>query len=134
MNPVTYPNFIQFLNLKNVPIFGTEMSFSVSRDSGEFEWSGSSLLTVFCQLSNLWNPGMCRTLFDIIRFNTFATDLLNLPETDQLRNMSISTYLDDNGYSQAFRDNYLIVFPYLELADVAYDSGNLVYCPKCVFT
>lgn len=112
MNPVTYPNFIKFLKLKDIPIVGTEMSFSVSRDGGAFEWSGSSLSTVFCQLSNLWNLGMYRTLFDIIRFNTFATDLLDMPETDELRNMSISTYLDENGYSQEFRDNYLIVPSY----------------------
>src|SRR5579871_88251 len=102
MNPVTYPNFLKFLKLKDIPILATEMSFSVSRDRGEFEWSGSSLLTVFCQLSNLWNWGMYRTLFDIIRFNTFAIDLLDMPETERLRNMSIATYLDANGYSQEF--------------------------------
>ena len=110
MNPVTYPNFLRFLRLRNIPILETEMSFSVSRDDGDFEWSGSSLFSVFSQLSNLWNPGMYRTLFDILRFNIFATDLLGMKETEELRAMSISTYLDQHNYSQAFRDNYLIVF------------------------
>jgi len=95
--------------MRDIPIVETEMSFSVSRDAGAFEWSGSSLFTVFSQLSNLWNLEMYRTLFDIIRFNTFATDLLELPETEELRAMSISTYLDQHQYSQEFRDNYLIV-------------------------
>jgi predicted NAD/FAD-binding protein len=109
MNPITYPNFLKFLKVLGIPILETEMSFSVSRDAGTFEWSGNSIFTVFSQLSNLWSPGMYRTLFDIIRFNTFATDLLDMEETDELRAMSISTYLDENGYSQEFRDNYLIV-------------------------
>jgi predicted NAD/FAD-binding protein len=109
MNPITYPNFLKFLKVLGIPILETEMSFSVSRDAGAFEWSGNSIFTVFSQLSNLWSPGMYRTLFDIIRFNTFATDLLDMEETDELRAMSISTYLDENGYSQEFRDNYLIV-------------------------
>lgn len=116
MNPVTYPNFLRFLKLRDIPILETEMSFSVSRDQGAFEWSGSSLFTVFSQISNLWNPGMYRTIFDIIQFNTFATDLLAMEETDELRSMSISTYLDEHGYSQDFRDNYLIVSS-LQLSD-----------------
>src|SRR5438034_7661491 len=110
MNPLTYPNFLRFLRMKSIPLLDTEMSFSVSRDEGAFEWSGSSIFSVFSQLSNLWNPGMYRTLFDIIRFNTYATDLLNMDETEELRAMSISTYLDQQNYSQAFRDNYLIVW------------------------
>jgi predicted NAD/FAD-binding protein len=97
--------------MRKSPILETEMSFSVTRDDGDFEWSGSSLFSVFSQLSNLWNSGMYRTLFDILRFNTFATDLLDMKETEELRAMSISTYLDQHHYSQVFRDNYLIVFP-----------------------
>jgi len=51
---------------------------------------------------------MYRTIFDILRFNAFSTDLLNMEETDELRALSISTYLDRHTYSQEFRDNYLI--------------------------
>jgi predicted NAD/FAD-binding protein len=111
MNPITYPNFLRFLKMRDIPIVETEMSFSVSRDAGAFEWSGSSLFGLFSQPSNLWNPQMYRTIFDILRFNTFATDLLAMPETEELQTMSISTYLDQHQYSQAFRDNYLIVLP-----------------------
>ena len=111
MNPTTYPNFINFLKIKKIELLETEMSFSVSRDMGSFEWSGSGLSSVFTQLSNLYNPEMYRMILDILRFNTFAPDMLNLPETAQLREMSISTYLDQNNYSIPFRDNYLIVLP-----------------------
>jgi len=111
MNPVTYPNFLSFLKHQKIEILSTEMSFSVSRDMGAFEWSGSGVSSVFTQLSNLWNLDMYRMILDILGFNTFAPDLLNVEETNELREMSIMTYLDQNNYSKAFRDNYLIVLP-----------------------
>jgi predicted NAD/FAD-binding protein len=107
MNPITYPNFLSFLKLQSIPLLSTSMSFSVSRDRGTFEWSGSGLSAVFTQLSNLWNWEMYRMIFDIVRFNTFATDLLDMPQGEG--GTSLQRYLDENGYSCAFRDNYLIV-------------------------
>jgi predicted NAD/FAD-binding protein len=109
MNPVTYPNFLRFLELKKIPLIDTEMSFSVSRDGGDFEWSGSNLFAVFAQVTNLWNLDMYSMLFDILRFNAFAPDILEMPDTYELRNLTISTYLDENGYTDSFRNNYLIV-------------------------
>lgn len=52
---VTYPNMIKMLNLKGVPIIDSDMSFSVSRNSGSFEWSGSGLNGLFAQKSNIFN-------------------------------------------------------------------------------
>lgn len=64
---------------------------------------------------------MWRLLFDIVRFNQFAVDLLRDEENDanltkaskngtkpQPREESIGEYLDREGYSQTFRDDYLI--------------------------
>ena len=60
-------------------------------------------------------------IFDIIRFNQFALDLLrvdhtresfpdpdgrHLPESDE--DETIGSYLEREGYSDAFRDDYLI--------------------------
>lgn len=81
------------------------MSFSVSRDQGRFEWAGSSLNTLFCQRGNLFSPSMWRMIFDIIRFNQFAVDVLR---TKVPAEETIGEYLDREGYSNAFRDNYLI--------------------------
>lgn len=49
---------------------------------------------------------MWRMLFDIIRFNLFATDILE--PTSPYRGDSIGTYLHRNGYSNAFVENYII--------------------------
>lgn len=58
-------------------------------------------------------------IFDIIRFNQFALDLLKEEEKSQVymngngphkaeRQETIGEYLDREGYSDAFRDDYLI--------------------------
>ncbi|KAK1754314.1 glutamate synthase 1 [NADH], chloroplastic [Echria macrotheca] len=115
MNTATYPNFINFLNKIGVRTAETEMTFSVSRDQGLFEWAGTSLSSVFCQRGNLFSPRMWRMIFDILRFNQFALDVLRRDdEAGSKRGKTvgpeetIGEYLEREGYSDAFRDDYLI--------------------------
>lgn len=103
------------------------MTFGVSRDHGLFEWAGTSLAAVFAQRRNLFSPRVWRMIFDIIRFNQFALDLLKDEEKSQVyrnsngyangngkevhqkeKQETIGEYLDREGYSDAFRDDYLI--------------------------
>ena len=79
----------------------TQMTFSVSRDG---EWAGDGLRTVFCQPWRIFDLGMWRMLFDIMRFNACAVRILS--ENDDL---SIGEYLQRDGYSSRFRDDYLIM-------------------------
>eukprot|EP00842_Homolaphlyctis_polyrhiza_P004234 jgi/Hompol1/4811/HPOL_003895-RA len=75
-NPVTYPNFLALMAELDVPLERSDMSFSVSRNAGEFEWSGDNLDTVFAQRSNLLPfSGMYRLLYDCIRFHNQAKDI-----------------------------------------------------------
>lgn len=83
------------------------MTFGISRDYGVFEWSGTSLNGIFAQRENLFRPRFLRMIFDIIRFNQFALDLLH-DETVYSSALSIGEYLDQEGYSEGFRDDYLI--------------------------
>ncbi|KAG9303903.1 hypothetical protein G9A89_005813 [Geosiphon pyriformis] len=106
-NPLNYPNLLRFFKLQKIKYIPSEMSFSVSRNKGEFEWSGRNLLTVFAQPQNLWNFSMWRTLYDIFRFNFHATELLELADDHPEKAMSLGDYLDLHGYSTSFRDNYL---------------------------
>ena len=53
LNPPTYPNFLRFLRLLKIPLLDTEMTFSVTRDRGMFEWAGDGLGALFCQIGNL---------------------------------------------------------------------------------
>ena len=98
------------------------MTFGVSRDMGAFEWAGTNLSSVFAQRANLLRPRFWRMLLDIIRFNLQAPNLLvdeeesevdptigaapkTIPKTNH---ESIGEYLQRGGYSDEFRDNYLI--------------------------
>ncbi|KAI5863436.1 amine oxidase [Durotheca rogersii] len=112
LNSATYPNFLNFLKRINVKTVPTQMTFGVSRDRGSFEWAGTSLDSIFCQRKNLFSPRMWRLIFDIIRFNQFALDLLKdgressgVPDESA---ETISQYLDREGYSETFRNDYLI--------------------------
>ncbi|KAF8799396.1 amine oxidase [Phlegmacium glaucopus] len=135
-NPSTYPNFLRFLQLypppqrkspsflqsllrrQSVPddvgmdpgisINPTEMTFSISRDGGAFEWAGKNLATVFCQPYRLVDPQMWRMIYDIMRFNACARRVLLDVKGNDESEMSIGEYLDLEGYSLAFRNNYLI--------------------------
>lgn len=102
-------NFINFLKTVNVTMEHTTMALGVSRDHGLFEWGGTNLATLFCQTKNLFSLRMWRLLFDIVRFNQFALDILiNADGEDQNYSETIGVYLDRHSYSHAFRDDYLI--------------------------
>ena len=116
-------NFIAFLKEIGVQAVPTEMTFGVSRDQGLFEWAGTSLSAVFAQRRNLFKPRMWQMIFDIIRFNQFALDVLaqedeseldptsangNTKSSTSLKTQSIGEYLEENQYSNAFREDYLI--------------------------
>ncbi len=90
------------------------MTFSVSRDHGLFEWAGTNLDGVFCQRRNIFSPKMWRLVFDIIRFNQFALDVLAEAGEESSspdgpgQEETIGEYLARNSYSDVFRDDYLI--------------------------
>ncbi len=88
------------------------MSFSVSRDGGAFEWSGSGLLGLFAQAENLWNLDVYRMVLDVLRFNHFSTDILHKELGAPDRDLSIGQYLEKYKYSDSFKNNYLIVRVY----------------------
>jgi predicted NAD/FAD-binding protein len=105
-------NFIEFLKALNVKTIASEMTFGVSRDAGAFEWSGTSGSALFAQSENALKPSFWRMIFDIVRFNQFALDLLSVAPGSQSVSItaetSIGEYLEREGYSEAFRDDYLI--------------------------
>ena len=117
-------NFIAFLKEVGISPVPTDMTFGVSRDGGLFEWAGTSLSSIFAQRKNVFKPRMWRMIFDIIRFNQFALDLLTEEDESEINPVrqngstsnieeprhqeSIGAYLEREGYSDAFRDDYLI--------------------------
>jgi len=89
-----------------LPLITTANTFSFSRDQGVFEWSGNSLFTIFCQPKRLLDTKMWRMLWDLLRFNACARrHRWDAEGTD----LSVQKYLEREGYSDSFRDYFIIV-------------------------
>lgn len=113
-------NFLNFLEKVHVRTAPTELTVGVSRDQGIFEWAGTNLGAIVCQRRNLLSPRVWRMVFDIFRFNQFALDVLRSDDGETRSPGSTSAkqrvntqetvgqYLDREGYSDTFRDDYII--------------------------
>lgn len=73
-----------------------------------FEWAGNNLSTVFAQRKRVLDPHMWALIYDVLRFNACAPDILLHAEAGP-QGMSIGEYLEKHKYSASFRDDYLIV-------------------------
>lgn len=107
-NTLNYPNlcaFFEELGLEGQP---TSMGFSVSMDDGKLEWCSDSLSGLLATPSNAYNLEFYAMFRDIFRFNEEAQKLLNLPDKNPQRNVTVRQFLQDKNLSVAFRDLYLI--------------------------
>lgn len=104
-NTHTYPNLTALFSCLGVASVETEMSFAVSLERPDVEWSGSNLATVFGQKRNLLRPKFWRMLADILRFNNESVAWLAAhPDDDR----SLRDFLNEGRYSQPFAQWYLL--------------------------
>lgn len=102
-NRETYPNLVELFGALGVEAAESEMSFSLSLEAPEIEWSGAGLGTLFAQPRNLLRPRFLAMLRDIVRFNREAARAADLPGGPAL-----GEFLAQGGYSAPFRDWYLL--------------------------
>ena len=104
-NESTYPNLTALFRHLGVRTQESDMSFAVSLDSGELEYSGTNLAGLFAQKRNLLRPRFWGMLRDLARFYRSAPgDLGRL----DLEDMSLDDYLRAGGYRAALRDDHLL--------------------------
>ncbi|GAB1205002.1 hypothetical protein APSETT445_003668 [Aspergillus pseudonomiae] len=110
LNEESYPHFGAFIKAHGVETIATDMSFSVSDSDGFRQWGSASFWGFVGCFSNLFRPWFWRLVFDIVRFNYFATDILHekpkCGKSDELE--SIGEYLTRQQYSPQFKRYYLI--------------------------
>lgn len=104
-NQLTYPNLVQLFDHLGVETHETEMSFSVNLPERDLEWAGANLGTLFAQKRNLVRLQYWRMLQEIIHFNQRSESLL---VWSQQRQVSLGHLLDQQGYSEWFRNWYLL--------------------------
>lgn len=103
-NERNYPNLVALFDHLGVPTEPSDMSFAVSLDEGGFEYA-SSFAGYFAQRRNLARPSFLRMTHDILRFNRLAPELLDKAED---LDFTIGNFIDQGGFSSAFRDRYLL--------------------------
>jgi predicted NAD/FAD-binding protein len=108
-NERTYPQLIQLFAELGVPSIKSDMSFSVQvpYGSGQLEWSGASLATVFAQPANALRPGFWRMLRDILRFNRICTGIAVRQAESELT-QPLGVFLAQQRFSAEFRDWYFL--------------------------
>ena len=104
-NNRNYPNLIAFFDEIGVRSCDSDMSFSVSINQGQWEYSGTSLAGLFAQKRNIFRPNFIQMLLDIRRFYKEAPDIRLDPHS---RHLSLGEYLEHGEYSKAFINNHLI--------------------------
>ncbi len=101
-NELNYPNLCNFFEQLRVHSFASNMSFSVSMNEGELEYSGNSINSFFAQRKNLLNLKFLNMLYEIVKFYKNAEKDRKLFE-----NITIDDYLKKRKYSNYFKTYHL---------------------------
>jgi uncharacterized protein len=104
LNDRNYPRFQALLDELAVQRRPTDMSFSVSAEAEDFEYSSGGIGGLLAQRSNLGRPRFLRMVADYVRFNRAAHRLLLDCDDDR----SLRAFLDDEGFSDWFVDRLLV--------------------------
>lgn len=102
-NHQTYPNLVKLFNLLKVETFASNMSFAASINKGWLEYAGTNLKTVFAQKKNIFNIKFLLMLKDILKFNKYATMVL-----ESQSNPSLEDFLNQLKLGKYFREFYLL--------------------------
>lgn len=104
-NDRTYPNLIRLFALLGVPVYQSEMTFSVSLEKENVEWAGSDLATLFAQKRNLLRPTFWRMVRDILRLHRLAPQMR---QESKDSGETLGQILVRYGFSDTLRDWYLL--------------------------
>ena len=104
-NEPNYPHLTALFRELGIESQPTVMSFGVSIDSGEVEYAGSGLNTLFAQRRNFARPAHWKMLDEILRFNNLCKEWI---KQDNFRGYTVGDLLRKEGFGTAFRDRYLL--------------------------
>ena len=101
-NEHNYPNLCKLFKSLNVKISESDMSFSVSRNNGELEYSGSGFSGIFAQKRNLLNKDFLFMVYEILKFYKFHSQ-----NYSNYKSETLSQFLTSNNYSDYFKQNHI---------------------------
>lgn len=113
-NHLNYPNLVQWFQALSsessaggdgVQLEQSDMSLAVSLDCG-VEWSSDTLFAHRPQQAV--SPAFASFLYDMWRFNHNASAILEYPENDPRKHVTVGEFLQSNNYGEAFQVYYLL--------------------------
>lgn len=104
-NEPTYPNLTRLFADLGVQTKPTSMSFGVQHKPSGLEFAGTGFAGLFAQPKNLLKPWYFSFLREISRFNASCAEVLT---EARFQSMTLGEYCKDRGYSDDFRDRYLV--------------------------
>ncbi len=104
-NDRTYPRFCALMAELGVATQPSDMSFGVSTANGAFEYSSRGLSGFFAQRRRALSIRHYRLLWEIVRFNREAPQVLADPAR---AGMTLGEFLDRQRYAPVFVEQYLI--------------------------
>jgi uncharacterized protein len=103
-NDRNYPSFERLLAQLRVKSQLSSMSFSVSDELGDFEYSGASPNGLFAKRAHLLSPWFHRMIADLMRFNRVARELCRRDADD----ISLGHWLAQHRFSDAFVQRLIV--------------------------
>jgi len=104
-NEPAYPNLTALFAHLGVATDATDMTFSVSLDSGRLEYAGGTIAGLLAQPSNLAKPRFWIMMRDIVRFYRQAPALIG---ADGAAGTTLGQMLDAGRFSRAFREDHIL--------------------------
>jgi predicted NAD/FAD-binding protein len=104
LNDRNYPRLQALLDELGVARQPTNMSFSVSAEDEDFEYSSYGIRGLLAQPANLRRPRFLRMVGDYVGFNRAARRLLAEPDDDRC----LGAFLEEEGFSRWFIDRLLV--------------------------
>ncbi|MBX2878784.1 MAG: FAD-dependent oxidoreductase [Granulosicoccus sp.] len=104
-NEPCYPNLTRWFQALGVDTEKSDMSFSVSREHGQFEYAGGPLLGLIAQRSLPFKARFWSMMRDLLRFYRHARKQIG---DNQLQ--TLGEFLAEHNYSDAFVQDHLLPF------------------------
>ena len=124
-NQKTYPNFVKLLQRLKVPWQKSKMSFSAHCEKTGFEYSPTSLSTLFAQHRNILRPWFWNMIREVF---AFKKQLIRMAELSE--DITLYDYLKDKSYSKKFVDYFIIP---MGAAIWSADPQGFKDFPACMF-
>src|SRR6476661_9410221 len=103
-NDRNYPSFERLLARLGVPSQPSTMSFAVTDEARDFEFSSASLNGLFAKRAHIAAPWFHRMLADVVRFQRAARDLLSA----QGPGPSLGQFVEELRLSRPFIDRLIV--------------------------